>query len=151
MRLSGRPAWLVRICGGVWIALAPILWLMAAISSVKSESTYMVQLLLFSAVAITGLICGVWALGAQTWAARGLFALSSLGVLYFFGVAAYMLIFPFVPWSTLKEPGMASFPMALGLATLIAPPGVPFLIMAVAIRRALLASSHDLKGTSGSA
>ena len=84
MRLSGRSARLVRICGGIWIVLAPILWLMAAISSVESDVAYRVQLVAFSAAAIVGLVSGVCALLAHTWAARGLFLVSSLGVVVLF-------------------------------------------------------------------
>ena len=42
------------ICGGIWIALAPILWLMAAISSVESDVAFWVQLVVFPAAAIVG-------------------------------------------------------------------------------------------------
>lgn len=144
MRLSGRSARLVRICGGIWIVLAPILWLMAAISSLESDVAYRVQLVAFSAAAIVGLVSGVCALLAHTWAARGLFLVSSLGVAYFFGTAAYALVLPFVPWSTLKEPGLKSLPIALLLATMSAPLGIPFLLMAVTIRRAL--ATHCMTG-----
>jgi hypothetical protein len=130
----------------MWIALAPILWLMASISSVESDVAYWVQLVVFSAAAIVGLVSGIYALLGHSWAARGLFFVSALGVAYFFGTAVYALLLPFVPWSTLTEPGLKSLPIALLLAAMSAPLGIPFLLMAVAISRAL----RDREGLSGS-
>lgn len=149
MRLSGRSAQLTRRCGGVWIVIAPILWVMAAIASPTTEIAGIVQLIAFSAVAIVGLVCGVGALFQQSWAAVGLLVTSWVAVAYFFGIAGYILVFPFVPWSTLKTPGVAAVPMALGLATMIAPFGIPFLVMALAIKRSLRDSLDGHQGSSG--
>jgi hypothetical protein len=137
MRLSGRSALLIRKCGAVWLVTAPILWVMAAMGSVTTEIAGIVQLVAFSTVAIVGFVCGVGALFQQSWAAVGLLAVSWVAVAYFFGIAAYILVFPFVPWSTLKAPGVAALPMALGLAAMIAPFGIPFLVMALAVKRTL--------------
>lgn len=136
-KLSGRSAKTVRRCGVAWIVVAPVLWVMASISTVKSPTTYYIQLLAFSTVAAVGLVCGVLALFRYTWAAWGLFAVSCAGAVYFLGIAVYMVIFPFVPWTTLTHPGLAALPMSLALAVMVAPPGIPFALMAVALRRAL--------------
>lgn len=149
MRLSGGSTRLIRTCGAVWLVAAPILWVMAAIGSATTEIAGIAQLVAFSTVAIVGLVCGVGALFRQSWAAAGLLTVSWVTAAYFFGVAAYILVFPFVPWSTLKTPGVAALPMALGLAAIIAPSGIPFLIMALAIRRALRHLPNDHQGSSG--
>jgi hypothetical protein len=70
---------------------------MAAMASVTTELLGIVQLVAFSTVAIVGLVCGVGALFRQSWAAVGLLAISWIAVAYFFGIAAYSLVFPFVP------------------------------------------------------
>lgn len=137
MKLSDQSAKRVRACGGVWLVVAPILWIMAGISSVESDVVYALQLSAFSATAAVGFVCGIGALFGRVWAARGLWVVSGVGATYFFGVAAYVLVLPFVPWTTLKEPGMKSMPMSLPLAGMSAPVGIPFLFIAVAIRRAL--------------
>jgi hypothetical protein len=137
MQISGRSGQTVQRCGAIWIVLAPVLWLMAAISTVRSDTAYSVQLSAFSTVAVLGLICGVVALGRYSWAAWGLFIVSSVGAAYFLGTAAYLLIFPFVPWSTLKDPGLPSLPLAFALSMMIAGPGIPLVLMARAVRRAI--------------
>jgi hypothetical protein len=95
-------------------------------SSTITEVTGRAEFFAFSTVAIVGLVCGVGGLFRQAWAARGLLGVSWVAVAYYFGIAAYSLVFPFVPWSTLKPPGMASLPIALVLAIMIAPQGIPF-------------------------
>ena len=119
----------LRTFGAVWLFLAPVVYLMAAVSSVKSETQYRVQLALFSAVALAGAILGVAGLLRRTWAAIGLLVLSSLGAAYFFGAALLILIWPFVPGSVAQ----VSFLMLL-VALMIFPVGLPFLYMARALR-----------------
>src|SRR5688572_19310721 len=89
----------IRTFGAVWIMLAPVVFLMAAISTVQSEVTYRVQLAAFSAVALAGVILGVAGLLRRSWAAVGLLVLSSLGAAYFFGAALLILVWPLVPGS----------------------------------------------------
>src|SRR5262245_2040053 len=108
MRLSGQSGKTIQRCGAAWIVLAPIRWFMMAISTEKSET---VQVAAFSTVAAIGLVCGVVALWRYSWAGWGLFGASLTTALYFLGLAAYAVIFPFVPWTTLKQPGVASLPL----------------------------------------
>jgi hypothetical protein len=145
MRLSGRPAKTVRICSVLWMLAAPIIWLMSAMSSVITELSGRIEFGAFSTVALVGLLSGVGGLFRQRWAAQGLLAVSCVGVTYFFGVAAYSLVLPFVPWSTLKPPGMAALPMVSLLAVMAAPQGIPFLMMALALRRALRHSMNHVE------
>jgi hypothetical protein len=140
MQLSGRSGQIIQRCGAIWVVLAPVLWVMAAISTVKSDTVYRVQLVAFSAVAGLGLVCGVLALLRYRWAAWGLFIVSSAGAIYFLGAAAYMMIFPFVPWTTLNEPGLPSLPLAGALSAMIAGLGMPFVLIALFVRRALRAA-----------
>jgi hypothetical protein len=120
----------IRTFGAVWIMLAPVVFLMAAISTVQSEVTYRVQLAAFSAVALAGVILGVAGLLGRSWAAVGLLVLSLLGAAYFFGAALLILVWPLVPGSA------AEFNAVVMLVPLmIAPFGVPFLLMARSLRR----------------
>jgi fatty-acid desaturase len=87
----------LRGYGISWVILSPVIFLMAAISTVKSSLTYNIQLVLFSAVALTGLVAGVGALYKRLWAARTLLVLSWLGAAYFLGSATLLLVWPFIP------------------------------------------------------
>src|SRR5688572_11967162 len=124
--------WRLRTFGVVWLLLAPVVLLMAVISTVQSEVAYRVQLAAFSAVAIAALVLGVAGLLRRRWAAPGLFTLSWLGAAYFFGSALLILVWPLVPGST------ADFSAVILLVPLmIAPWGVPFLLMARSLRAIL--------------
>jgi len=113
----------------IWIALAPVLFLMAAISTVRSTTTYYVQLSIFSAVAVAGFVCGTAALLRQAWAGICLMVLSYLGAVYFFGAAIFTLLWPLMPGSK------AQFTWFILLVPLmIAPWGVPFLLMARSVK-----------------
>jgi hypothetical protein len=81
----------LRAFGIIWIVLAPVLWLMAAISKVKSDVTYQVQLALFTVAAIAALIYGIAAVLRRPWARIGLLVLSCLAVLLFLGPGLVML------------------------------------------------------------
>ena len=102
---------------------------MAAISTVKSELTYNIQLVIFSAVALTGLIAGVGVLFKRTWAVITLLVLSWLGAAYFLGSATLLLIWPFIP-GTRAEFDLLLLPIVLGIGVF----GVPFLLMARNLR-----------------
>jgi hypothetical protein len=77
----------LRTFGAVWLLLAPVVYVMAALSTLKSEADYRVQLAVFSVVALAGVILGVAGVLRRTWAAMGLWVLSSLGADYLFGAA----------------------------------------------------------------
>jgi hypothetical protein len=62
MNLPADPRSKLPIFGGIWITLAPLLFLMAAISTVESMTTYYVQLAAFSTVALVGFVAGCWRL-----------------------------------------------------------------------------------------
>jgi drug/metabolite transporter (DMT)-like permease len=124
----------IRKFGLIWIVLAPCVFLMAAISTVRSETTYNIQLAVFTAVAVIAIILGVAALLRRSWSAVGLRALSWLAAAYFFGAATVVLLWPFLPWSQVRT-DVASLSLVLMLAVLIAPTGIPFLLMARALGR----------------
>jgi len=81
----------LRNQGVVWICFAPIAVIMAVISTVSSETTYYLQLIGFSAVAVAGLVCGIGALSYRPWAARGIAVLTWTVAAYFIGAALLML------------------------------------------------------------
>jgi hypothetical protein len=54
--------------------------------------------------------------------------LSWLASAYFFGAAALVLLWPFLPWTTVST-DVASLSLVLMLALLIAPTGIPFLLL----------------------
>jgi hypothetical protein len=119
----------IRVFGGIWVFLAPIIFVMAAISTVRSETTYLIQLIAFSAVSLAGLVVGVGGLFRRPWAAFGMLILSWTGGVYFVGCATLLLLWPLIPGSE------AIFHLLLLLLSLvIALPGVPFVVMARALR-----------------
>ena len=110
----------LRAFGIIWIVLAPVFWLMAAISTVKSDVTYQVQLALFTVAAIAALIYGVAAVLRRAWARIGLLVLSCLAALMFLGSGSAIF-------------GIAGFKgqweiAAVGIGTACF--GLPFLAMA---------------------
>ena len=106
---------------------------MAAVSTVKSEVAYRGQLAAFSLVATAGVVLGVAALLQARWAASGLWALSWLGALYFFGSAALVVLWPFIPGTAAKFDAVV-----LLVPFIVAPFGVPFVFMARALKRIVL-------------
>lgn len=84
----------LRALGLVWIVLAPVVFLMAAISTVRSDLAYNVQLTAFSVMAAGGVFFGTAAVLRQSWSAVGLFVLSCVGAAYFFGAALVALVWP---------------------------------------------------------
>jgi len=125
MRLTGKSGVFVQVLGVGWILLSPVVFVMAAISTVESAMTYRIQLAAFSAVALAAVVFGVAGILRRSWAALGFLVLSSLGAAYFFIAALSILIWPMVPGSTATSPGLGG-----ALALMIAPVGVPFLVMA---------------------
>ena len=125
----------VRSIGWVWVVLAPIIFGMAAISTVQSISTYYTQLVIFSVVAIAALVFGLAAGFGARWSRRGLLVLSWLGCIYFCGssllMAAYMVAGAFQSglW-----PGLFLLAVVLGVFAF----GIPFYLMAKALQRAAI-------------
>jgi hypothetical protein len=56
--------------GLAWIALSPLALLMALISTVKSQTTYDVQLAAFGAWSVAGVIAGIGTIVSARWARR---------------------------------------------------------------------------------
>ena len=114
----------LRTVGLIWIVLAPVLFLLAAVSTVRSDQTYNIQLAAFSLVAVAGIVFGTAAVLRRSWSATGLFVLSCLGATYFFGAAI----------STLVWPALAGPIWRVAMALMIAAPAMPFLLMARRLR-----------------
>lgn len=99
---------------------------MAAISKVKSDTTYEIQLLAFSAFSIAAFIIGIAAILRQRWAAFGLMILSSLAALFFFGSGITIVAIAVLPGTSIT----ATTWEVLFFALVVAVPGLPFLFMA---------------------
>lgn len=121
----------LRRFGVIWILLAPVIYMMAAISTVKSDTTYHIQLMAFSIVAITALVAGVAAVLRQRWAAIALLALLSLAVLYFVGCSIAIVVMAELPDSTVTATPL----IVVLIALVVGIPGLPFLAMAQRLRQ----------------
>jgi hypothetical protein len=126
---------LLRLFGAVWIILGLIAFVMATISTVKSDAAYRVQLILFSAVALLALVGGVGAIFRRLWAAYILLTLSWVAALYFFGSALAMALWPLFPDSEARF-----HPLLFLISSGIAVQGLPFLWMALFMRRCVKVS-----------
>lgn len=130
------------VFGVIWIILSPVIFLMAAISTVKSLTIYHVQLAVFSTVSLVGLVAGIGALFRQVWAGRSLLILSLIATTCSCGSALLIFLWPFLPWTA------AEFHWLIpALSLMIASTGAPFLLMARSLRRTLKAISRSSKTT----
>ena len=127
MALIGTAPWRICIFGVLWIAFAPIVFLMAAIAKVESDLTYMIHLVAFTAVAVAAMVCGVGALLRHRWAGVGLRWISMLAATYYLVTAGLGVLWP-------SRAGLLG---RLVLFSLIAPTAVPFLWMAGSLGRLL--------------
>jgi hypothetical protein len=80
--------------GVLWIAFAPIVFLMAAIAKVESDLTYMIHLVGFTAVAVAAVVCGVGALLRHRWGGVGLRWISMLAATYYLVMAGLGILWP---------------------------------------------------------
>jgi ABC-type arginine/histidine transport system permease subunit len=86
----------MRSLGWTWLCLSPVLFIIAAISSVKSETTYYVQLAFFGMPAAAGIVGSVALLFGRSLGRRILQVLSWLGFAYFTGAALLVPVFHIV-------------------------------------------------------
>jgi hypothetical protein len=136
--LIGSAPWRISIFGVLWIAFAPIVFLMAAIAKVESDLTYMIHLIAFGAVAGVAVICGVGSLLRHRWGGVGLRWISMLAAMYYFVTAGLGMLWP----SQLGPLGR------LALFLFIAPTGLPFIWIASALGRLLRRSEVEPLQTS---
>jgi hypothetical protein len=115
----------IRKIGAIWIVMAPIGWLMAAISSVKDDTFYQIQLGVFSVAAIAALVFGVAAIFRQAWARLGLVALSWFAALVFGGPGLTLV------GASLWSPRWEMALMGVSITLF----GLPFAAMAVRLQR----------------
>jgi hypothetical protein len=125
--LIGTAPWRIGIFGVLWIAFAPIVFLMAAIAKVESDLTYTIHLVAFTAVALAAVVCGVGALLRHWWGGVGLRWISMLAATYYLGTAGLGVLWP----SQMGRLGR------LVLFSISAPTAVPFLWIASALGRLL--------------
>jgi hypothetical protein len=60
----------------------------------------------FCAVGVLAAVFGLGVLVRRSWAAVGLLVLSSVDTGYFFGTAVLAVLWPWLPWSMVKTPGI---------------------------------------------
>jgi hypothetical protein len=77
----------------MWILFSPILFIMAAISTVESLTTYYVQLACFSIVSITGIATGFGFIFGWFWANISAKYITWLVIIYFVGSWLLIAIF----------------------------------------------------------
>ena len=119
-----------RIFEVVWVLLAPLIFSMAVISTVRSEATYRIQLIMFSTVSLAGLIVGVGGLFLRTWSAFGMLILSLISAVYFFGSALIICLMLLIPrFHTVFNPLLLLVSLAIALT------GVPFIMMAQSLAK----------------
>jgi hypothetical protein len=117
---------------------------MAAISSVKSETTYYVQLAFFGMAAAAGIVGSVALLFGYSLGRRILQVLSWLGFAYFTGAALLVPVFHVV---RAPEVTLTSLGFIVLVAGLIGVTGLPFLFMARKFGNAQPAVQADAAAT----
>ena len=122
--------------GIVWLLLGPILFFMAAISTVESLTTYYIQLVAFGVVSLSGFISGIGLIFNRSWAVKLCFAASCLGCIYFVGASILMLIYMIPAIINHGIDSLLIIPIALGSGIF----GLPFFFMA----KQLKASNHGV-------
>lgn len=76
-----------------WILLSPLLFFMAAISTVESLTTYYVQLVCFSIVSIAGIATGLGFIFGWPWSNASAKFIARLVIIYFVGSLVLIALF----------------------------------------------------------
>jgi hypothetical protein len=135
--IAAKPSNNSRAIGAAWVLLSPGLFLMAAISTVKSEAFYMAQLVAFAVVAVVGFVSGVGLTIGRVWARKVIELLSWIASLYLFGSAVVLAFcIPQVFWDRSYVDGL----LVTGVVVAIAVTATPFVLMARALRRDAISS-----------
>jgi membrane protease YdiL (CAAX protease family) len=115
----------IRAFGGIWVFLALTIFILATFGNDKSDSVHCG----IGVFAVAGLIFGVGGLFRRPWAAFGMLILSLLGVVYIFGCAVLLLLWPLLPGSD-----AIFYPRSILISLIAALMGVPFVVMAKGLR-----------------
>lgn len=83
--------WTAVAAGLAWIALSPLLLLMALISKHGSLTEYYVMLIAFGGWSVAGVIAGIGTIASARWAPRLIAILSWLAAVFFGGAGLLML------------------------------------------------------------
>ncbi|WP_133174691.1 hypothetical protein [Candidatus Methylomirabilis limnetica] len=86
--------------GATWVLLSPLLFVMAAISTVESLTTYYVQLVCFSIVSIAGVVTGVGFVFGWPWANISAKYIAGIVIVYF--VCSWLLIALFLAYEMIS-------------------------------------------------
>ena len=79
--------------GWATLAFSPILFVMAAISTVQSLAVYYFQLAVFSAASAALIISGLSALLGLRWTTKGPVLLAGFGGIYFLNAGVFLVLF----------------------------------------------------------
>lgn len=81
----------VRLAGFIWLLLAPLVWLGAALSKMDTPERYNVQLGLATVVAVVAISAAIAAFAGRRWARAVLLALSwsAAGVWFYAGLSLF--------------------------------------------------------------
>lgn len=116
-----------KLYGLIWIIISPILWLMAAMSTVESITTYYIQLTCLSIIAFIGFVSGVALLFQIKWAYVVLKYLSWLCFLLFSGAGVLMIVYSVI---TIFKGNFSTIAIMLPVAFGVVVTGLPFYLMA---------------------
>ena len=114
--------------GWIWIIISPILLLMAAISTVESITTYYIQFVIISIIAIIGFVSGIATLFKYNWAYVALRYLSWISFVYYSGSGLVMFAYS-VPLLIKGNFGAAAMVFSISFGVLLT--GLPFYYMAI--------------------
>lgn len=130
----------MRGAAWAWICISPVLFIMAAISTVQSQTTYYVQLVCIGAAAAVGFVGGIALLLGRPIGRILLSGVSWLGFGYFTVAAALV-----VPFHIFRSPEVSATSIGVVslLAVAIAAPGLFFLSMARKLRNAQPSAPAD--------
>lgn len=113
--------------GLAWIVLSPIALLMALISTVKSDTTYYVQIALFGVWSTCGVVSGIGRLTNATWANRLQIILAWIGFTYFAVCGVLIALYSIV---AMFKSSSGDWGLTLLLAVAVCLSSVPFYFLA---------------------
>jgi hypothetical protein len=127
MKKSNKPT-LLKVIGGLWIVLGPIGVLQALISTVESDTTYRIQLWIFSVTGTLSVISGIGLLFLRRWAQKILRMISWLTFIYYAGSGVLITVLPLV---TRPDHSASTVLIFLFVGLAVVATGIPFLLMAL--------------------
>ena len=114
--------------GLAWIVLSPLALLMAMISTVRSDTTYKVQLVAFGCWTVCGIVAGMGRIVGARWAVRLQAILCWIAFVVFAGPGLILTAYSLVS-------AVESFVLVISVLTFLT--GIPFLLYARRLQRGI--------------